>query len=54
MGIAVDCTGSMSSVLATVRRNLQQLLQQTFGKHANIRISIMFFGDYCDPASDQI
>lgn len=50
IAISFDTTGSMYSVLATVRREVQNTVKQlfsTFGKN-KLRISIIAHGDYCD------
>jgi hypothetical protein len=46
--ISFDTTGSMSSVLAQVRRKIKQTVERLMGELPDIRIGIIVHGDYCD------
>lgn len=50
IAISFDTTGSMYSVLATVRRDIKDTVRQLFGQFGDkkLRISIIAHGDYCD------
>lgn len=50
IAISFDTTGSMYSVLATVRREIKDTVKQLFGQFGSkkLRISIIAHGDYCD------
>ena len=43
-----DTTGSMSSVIDSVRQNLTQTIDRLFKDVPNIRIGLISHGDYCD------
>ena len=43
-----DTTGSMSSVIESVRNNLQKTIERLFQEIKGIRIGIISHGDYCD------
>ena len=51
--ISFDHTGSMTAVLQTVKRNITDLLNNTFSKYKNIQISIMVHGNLCDKPQDR-
>ncbi|MBR1454037.1 MAG: VWA domain-containing protein [Lachnospiraceae bacterium] len=46
--ISFDTTGSMYSVLASVRRNVASLVKSLSEKIDDLRICIIMHGDYCD------
>jgi hypothetical protein len=48
VGVIFDTTGSMSSVIAQVRRVAEQVSNKLFSSIPGIRIAIMGLGDYCD------
>jgi hypothetical protein len=43
-----DTTGSMSSVIKSLRENLSETIQKLFEEVPGIRIGIIVHGDYCD------
>lgn len=43
-----DTTGSMSSVIESVRNNLKETVERLFADIEGIRIGIIVHGDYCD------
>lgn len=43
-----DTTGSMSSVIGTVRKNLRETVDRLYQEIAGINIGIIVHGDYCD------
>jgi hypothetical protein len=43
-----DTTGSMSSVIESVRNNLSETIERLFREVEGIRIGILSHGDYCD------
>ncbi len=43
-----DCTGSMSSIIDSVRRNLVETIDKLFTEVPGIRIGILAHADYCD------
>ncbi len=52
--ISFDTTGSMSSVLAQVRRNIKQMVERLMGELPDIHIGIIVHGDYCDEHSTYV
>jgi von Willebrand factor type A domain-containing protein len=52
--ISFDTTGSMSSVLAQVRRKIKQTVERLMGELPDIRIGIIVHGDYCDERSTYV
>jgi hypothetical protein len=52
--ISFDTTGSMSSVLAQVRRKIKQTVERLMGELPDIRIGIIVHGDYCDARSTYV
>jgi von Willebrand factor type A domain len=52
--ISFDTTGSMSSVLAQVRRKIKQTVERLMGELPDIRIGIIVHGDYCDEHSTYV
>src|SRR5690242_4186826 len=52
--ISFDTTGSMSSVLAQVRREIKQTVERLMGELPDIRIGIIVHGDYCDASSTYV
>lgn len=46
--IAFDTTGSMSSYIASVRKHVEDLINELFDKTPNLKIKLIAFGDYCD------
>lgn len=47
--MSFDTTGSMYSVLATVRRDMQRVAKELFKRFdGNLRIAVIAHGDYCD------
>ncbi|HEY0753815.1 MAG TPA: vWA domain-containing protein [Ktedonobacteraceae bacterium] len=52
--ISFDTTGSMSSVLAQVRRKIKQTVERLMGELPDIQIGIIVHGDYCDEHSTYV
>src|SRR5579875_1040921 len=52
--VSFDTTGSMSSVLAQVRRKVKQTVERLMGELPDIRIGIIVHGDYCDARSTYV
>jgi hypothetical protein len=52
--ISFDTTGSMSSVLAQVRREIKQTVERLMGELPDIHIGIIVHGDYCDEHSTYV
>ncbi|HET8839972.1 MAG TPA: vWA domain-containing protein [Ktedonobacteraceae bacterium] len=52
--ISFDTTGSMSSVLAQVRRQIKQTVERLMGELPDIHIGIIVHGDYCDASSTYV
>ena len=52
--ISFDTTGSMSSVLAQVRRKIKQTVERLMSDLPDIRIGIIVHGDYCDAPSTYV
>lgn len=52
--ISFDTTGSMSSILAQVRRTIKQTVERLMGELPDIRIGIIVHGDYCDEHSTYV
>lgn len=50
--ISSDCTGSVASSLAQIRRNIKGLLDNLFDNIPNLRVAIAAHGDYCDAPRD--
>jgi len=46
--ISFDTTGSMSSCIREVRKNVTDVVDKMFDELANLRIAIVAHGDYCD------
>ena len=46
--ISFDTTGSMSSCIADVRRNIEQVSNKLFDEIPGLRLAIIAHGDYCD------
>ena len=49
--ISFDTTGSMSSCIREVRKNITEIVDRLFLEIEGIRIGIVAHGDYCDEAS---
>lgn len=52
--ISFDTTGSMSSVLAQVRRKIKQTVERLMNELPDIHIGIIVHGDYCDEHSTYV
>lgn len=46
--MSFDTTGSMSAIIASVRRKAREFTKQMFANEKDIRIGIIAHGDYCD------
>lgn len=46
--ISFDTTGSMSSCIADVRRNVEQITNKLFNEIPCLRLAMVSHGDYCD------
>src|SRR5438309_7055523 len=46
-----DTTGSMSSCIQQVRKNIKNITERLFKEISGIRIGIVAHGDYCDEKS---
>jgi len=49
-----DTTGSMSSILAEVRKNIEETVTRLLADIPNIRIGIIAHGDYCDASTSYV
>ncbi len=54
MVIAFDTTGSMSSYLNAIRKEVVTLIPQLFEENENLRLGIVAFGDYCDMLTHEV
>ncbi len=48
LAFSFDCTGSMSTCIHRVRRNISDTVKYLFKEIPNLRIAIIAHGDYCD------
>ena len=46
--IAFDTTGSMSTYIDEVRKNVTTLIPALFSENEDLKLGIVAFGDYCD------
>lgn len=51
MVIAFDTTGSMSSYIHSVKREVRRMIPELFKNNTNFLLKIVAFGDYCDMKS---